>query len=123
MPFQPRRCLTLAMCAMIAAITVPATPLMAKDPSPKKLMDMVASCTYVVGVAEGNNVKLRYSSADWVGVMRQFEQKTGLDSEPSLQLAKAKYNRRARVMGADEALAYMKSQSKQCDKEMAVIKS
>ncbi|WP_439469842.1 hypothetical protein [Blastomonas fulva] len=86
-------------------------------------MDIAASCAYIVGIAEGNNVKLNYGSADWMNVVRQLERVTGLDGEQSLKLAKAKYNKRARVMGADEALSHMKSRSKECDREMAVIQS
>jgi len=117
------RSFSLAICTTVLAITMPAVPLHAKDPSPQQLMDMAAGCAYIVGIAEGNNVKLNYGSADWMNVVRQLERVTGLDGEQSLKLAKAKYNKRARVMGADEALSHMKSRSKECDREMAVIQS
>lgn len=113
----------LAVCATILAINVPAAPLWAKNPSPQKLMDIAASCAYIVSIAEGNNVKLSYGSADWMSLVQQLERVTGLDGEKSLNLAKAKYDKRARVMGADEALSHMKSRSKECDREMAVIQS
>ncbi|WP_017672041.1 hypothetical protein [Blastomonas sp. AAP53] len=117
------RSISLAVGVAIVAIATPIVPISAKDPSPQKLMDMAAGCAYVVSIAEGNNVKLRYGSADWMNVIRQLERVTGLDGEQSLKLAKAKYNKRARVMGADEALSHMKSRSKDCDREMAVIQS
>lgn len=106
-----------------AAILAASTPAVAKDPSPKKLMDMAARCAYVVGVAEGSNVQLNYGSADWYSVVRLLEQNTGLDGEQYLKLAQAKYNKRARVMGADEAYKYMLGLAKTCDREMAVIQS
>lgn len=117
------RSLSLAACATILALHVPAAPLLARDPSPQQLMEMAAGCAYIVGIAEGNNVQLTYGSADWMNVVRQIERVTGLDGEQSLKLARAKYDKRARVMGANEALAHMKSRSKECDREMAVIQS
>ncbi len=102
-------------------IALVAAPVSAKGPSPKKLMEISASCAYVVGVAEGNEVQLNYGSADWMNIIRLIEQKTGLDGEQSLISAKAKYNKRARVMGADEAYNYMLGRSKDCDREMAVF--
>lgn len=117
------RSISLAVCAALLAINVPVMPLSAKGPSPQKLMDMAAGCAYIVSIAEGNNVRLNYGSADWMNVVRQLERVTGLDGEQSLKLARAKYDKRARVMGADEALSYLKSRSKECDREMAVIQS
>ena len=109
----------LSMAAVVIALV--SAPVAAKSPSPKKLMDISASCAYVVGIAEGNEVQLNYGSADWMNVIRLIEQQTGLDGEQSLISAKAKYNKRARVMGADEAYNYMLGRSKDCDREMAVF--
>lgn len=113
----------LSFCVFITAISVPALPALAKNPSPQKLMDMAARCTYVTSVAEGSNVNLNYGTAEWTNLIRILEQKTGLDGEASLTRAEAKYNKRARVMGADEAYNYMLSMAKDCDREMAVIQS
>lgn len=109
--------------AFAAAISVASTPAVAKNPSPKKLMDMAARCAYVVGIAEGSNVQLNYGSAQWYSVIRLLEQKTGLNGEQYVEQAAAKYNKRARVMGADEAYNYMLGVAKSCDREMAVIQS
>ena len=46
-----------------------------------------------------------------------------LDGEKAVQTAKAKYNKRARVMGADEARNHMLKRARDCDREMAVIQS
>lgn len=109
----------LSLAAVVIALV--SAPVSAKSPSPKKLMDISASCAYVVGIAEGNEVQLNYGSADWMNIIRLIEQQTGLDGEQSLNLAKAKYNKRARVMGADEAYNYMLGRSRDCDREMAVF--
>ena len=98
-------------------------PVLAKDPSPKKLLEMSAGCAYVVSIAEGSDVSLNYGSAEWIGLVRIIEQRTGLDGEKAIQTAKAKYNKRARVMGADEARSHMLDRARECDREMAVIQS
>jgi hypothetical protein len=107
---------------LIGALAIPAA-LAAKDPSPKKIMEMAADCTYVVGVAEGNRVKLKYTSADWMTVTRLLEQNYGFNSDEAMQLARAKRERQARVMGADQAYKSMLKTAQSCDREMAVIKS
>ena len=61
--------------------------------------------------------------ADWLGLVRIIEQRTGLDGEKAIQTAKAKFNKRARVMGADEARNHMLKRARDCDREMAVIQS
>ena len=117
---KPKSAISLVCGAALLALAGPA---IAKDPSPKSLMAMSAGCVYVVSVAEGSNVELNYGSADWMGIVRILEQKTGLDGERALKEAKAKYNKRARVMGADEARSYMLNRARECDREMAVIQS
>ena len=112
---------TSMLCA--AALLIGAGPVSAKDPSPKKLMEMSAGCAYVVGVAEGSNLQLNYGSDAWLSIVGILEQRTGIDGEKAIQTAKAKYNKRARVMGADEAYKYMLNRAKECDREMAVIQS
>lgn len=114
---------SISLLGAAAGLLVLAAPAVAKDPSPKKLMEMSASCVYVVSIAEGSKVNLNYGSADWLNIVRILEQRTGLDGEQSIELAKAKYNRRARVMGADEAYRYMLNRARECDREMAVIQS
>lgn len=115
--------LNLPLSVATIALAMASAPASAKSPSPQKLMDISASCAYVVGIAEGNNVKLNYGSADWMNLIRLLEQKAGLDGEKSLSSAEAKYNKRARVMGADEAFKYMLARAQDCDREMAVIQS
>ena len=117
---KPKSAIALVCGAALLALAGPA---IAKDPSPKGLMAMSAGCAYVVSVAEGSNVQLNYGSADWMGIVRLLEQKTGLDGERALKEAKAKYNKRARVMGADEARRHMLNRARDCDREMAVIQS
>ncbi len=112
---------TSLLCA--AALLIGANPVSAKDPSMKKIMAMSAGCAYVTGVAEGSNVRLNYGSAAWLEIVGILEQKTGIDGENAIATAKAKYKKRARVMGADEAYQYMLSRAKDCDREMAVIQS
>ena len=107
--------------ACATTLMVVAHPADAKDPSPKDLMAMSAGCAYVVSVAEGSNAELNYGSGDWLGIVSLLEQKTGLDGEQALELAKAKYKRRARKMGADETYKYMLGRAKECDREMAVF--
>ena len=106
-----------------AALLAFGQPVIAKDVSPKKIMEMSAGCAYVVSIAEGSNVTLNYGSADWLSLVRILEQRTGLDGEKAMQKAKAKYNKRARVMGADEARSHMLKRARDCDREMAVIQS
>lgn len=108
---------------LACALCFSALPLQAKGPSPKKMMDMSTRCAYVVGIAEGNNVKVRYGSAEWLNIARILEQKFGVDSGQSLELAKKQYNKRTRILGADAAFKHMLSTAKDCDREMAVIKS
>lgn len=105
------------------ALLVFAHPAMAKDPSPKKVMEMAAGCAYVVAIAEDSNVELNYGSAEWMGIIRLLEERTGMDGERAIKLAKAKYNKRARIMGADEARSHMLNRARDCDREMAVIQS
>lgn len=116
----PKSIISLACGAALLAF---AQPVIAKDPSPKRLMEMSAGCAYVVSIAEGSDVTLNYGSADWLGIIRILEQRTGLDGEKAIQTAKAKYNKRARVMGADEARNHMLKRARDCDREMAVIQS
>ena len=113
---------TIALVCGAALLTL-AGPAIAKDPSPKKLMSMSAGCAYVVAIAEGSNVDLNYGSAEWMGIVQLLEQRYGLDGDQAIQLAKAKYNKRARVMGADEARSHMLNRARECDREMAVILS
>ena len=108
---------------LAAALGLVANPASARDPGAKKLMQMAAGCAYVVGVAEGSNVQLNYGSADWIGVVGILEQRTGLDGEKAINEARAKYKKRARVMGADEAYQYMLGRAQECDREMAVLQS
>ena len=114
---------SLSLRLAVVGIALSSAPVMAKNPSPKKLMELSAQCAYVTGIAEGNNIKLNYGSAEWINIIRLLEQKTGLDGEQSLNLAKAKYGKRANVMGADEAFKYMLGRAQDCDREMAVIQS
>lgn len=107
---------------LIAAMAVPAA-LAAKDPSPKKLMELSADCAYVVGVAEGNGAKLNYTSADWLTIIRLMEQSYGFNSDEAMKLARAKRERQARTMGADAAYKSMLRTAQSCDREMAVIQS
>lgn len=107
---------------LIGALAIPAA-LAAKDPSPKKLMELSADCAYVVGVAEGNGAKLNYTSADWMTITRLMEQNYGFNSDEAMQLARAKRERQARVMGADKAYKSMLRTAQSCDREMAVIQS
>ena len=112
-----------ALVAAGAALLPLATPAIAGGPSPKKMMEMSASCAYVVAIAEGNNVSLNYPSSDWLSVVQILQDRTGLDGEKAIETAKAKYKKRARVMGADEAFQYMIKRAQDCDREMAVIQS
>lgn len=119
---------TTITCGLIAALclpalSLPAAALAAKDPGPKKAMELSADCAYVVGVAEGNGVKLNYTSADWLTFARLLEQKFGFNSDEATQLARAKRERQARIMGADQAYKSMLKTAKSCDREMAVIQS
>lgn len=107
---------------LIGALAIPAA-LAAKDPGPKKLMELSADCAYVVGVAEGNGAKLKYTSADWMTITRLMEQNYGFNSDEAMQLARAKRERQARVMGADKAYKSMLRTAQSCDREMGVIKS
>lgn len=116
----PKSLISLACGTALLAFS---QPVLAKDPSPKKLLEMSAGCAYVVSIAEGSEVNLNYGSADWLGLVRIIEQRTGLDGEKAIQTAKAKYNKRARVMGADEARNHMLKRARDCDREMAVIHS
>ncbi len=116
----PQSLISLACGTALLAFS---QPVLAKDPSPKKLLEMSAGCAYVVSIAEGSEVNLNYGSADWLGLVRIIEQRTGLDGEKAIQTAKAKYNKRARVMGADEARNHMLKRARDCDREMAVIQS
>lgn len=106
-----------------AALLVLAAPVIAGGPSPKKLMEWSAGCAYVVSIAEGNDVALNYGSQDWLAFVQILQDRTGLDGEKAILDAKAKYKKRARVMGADEAFRYMLGRAKDCDREMAVIQS
>jgi len=117
---KPKSTISLLGCA---ALMMLAPPALAKDPSPKSLMKMSAGCAYVVSIAEGSNIELQYGSAEWMGIVRLLEQKFGLDGEHAIKEAKAKYNKRARVMGADEARSHMLDRARECDREMAVIQS
>ena len=112
---------TSLLCA--AVLLIGANPVSAKEMSMKKLMAMSAGCAYVTSVAEGSDVQLNYGSAAWLEIVGILEQKSGIDGENAIATAKAKYNKRARVMGADEAYKYMLSRAQDCDREMAVIQS
>ena len=118
MLFNRNRRAVLATACLVAAMSAPAA-----SQSPKELMEISAGCAYVVGIAEGNNVPLNYGAADWMTIVQLIEERTDLDGDKALEKAKAKYEKRARVMGADEALNYMLERSRECDREMAVIQS
>ena len=71
----PKSLISLACGTALLAFS---QPVLAKDPSPKKLLEMSAGCAYVVSIAEGSDVTLNYGSADWLGLVRIIEQRTGL---------------------------------------------
>lgn len=112
-----------ALAAAGAALLPITSPAIAGGPSPKQMMEMSAGCAYVVAIAEGNDVSLNYPSSDWLSIVQALQDRTGLDGEKAIQTAKAKYKKRARVMGADEAFQYMLKRAQECDREMAVIQS
>jgi|TARA_B100002049_G_scaffold219451_1_gene187202 ethanolamine ammonia-lyase large subunit len=60
----PKSLISLACGTALLAFS---QPVLAKDPSPKKLLEMSAGCAYVVSIAEGSDVTLNYGSADWLG--------------------------------------------------------
>lgn len=81
----------------------------------KKLMESITNCAYVMEIAEANGARYNYQARQVVEMREQFSQMLGLASGPYIEKARAKANKRARVMGADNALRDIMSRAKKCD--------
>lgn len=101
-----------------AVLLAMGSPLQARDASPEDVMKATGECVYVVNVAEGNGLTLNYSSEQWAQVIGMFAERYKLDAKKYVDKAKAKYRKRARVMGADEALQHMLGRARSCDREL-----
>jgi hypothetical protein len=102
--------------AMVAAVLV-AGQAQAKT-SNEAVMRAAGECVYVVHVAESNGARLNHSAEQWAQVMQMFAERNKFDAKSYVDKAKAKYRKRSRVMGADEALSHMMQRAKACDKEL-----
>ncbi|MGI9377977.1 MAG: hypothetical protein ACR2PC_18115 [Tsuneonella suprasediminis] len=108
---------TICGAAMVAVAVLVAGQAQAKA-SNEAVMKATGECVYVVHVAESNGARLNHSSEQWAQVIHMFAERYKLDAKSYVDKAKAKYRKRSKVMGADEALSHMMQRAKACDKEL-----
>lgn len=104
--------LTAASLLLAPSVTI------AQSKDEKKMLRMVAECTYVVNIAEQNGVRLRNSAGSWREIQSNVSQQLNVDVTKYVTEAKAKYDKRARVMGADEALRKIAQRAQDCDAQL-----
>lgn len=84
----------------------------------QKMMRLTAECTYVVQIAEANGAKLNNPSSLWSQLKATVAVKFGFDPAPYDAEARAKYKKRERVMGAQEAMQKLMSRARECDAQL-----
>lgn len=104
----------IAMTMMIGSPTTVA----ASNSEAKDALRLICECAYVVRIAEGNGVKLRNSSATWSQAKAAVAEQTGLNTQEFDQAARAKWERRQRVMGASDAMRRLADRARDCDKQL-----
>lgn len=107
--------------ACLAAAATAAAPAGAREPSARKVAKMMGDCAYVVDVAESNGVQLNYKSQDWGQWLTRYAEENGFDAEQQVEMAKAKYRKRSRVLGADKTLSDMIANARKCDQQLEAI--
>lgn len=108
------------VCFAAAGAALLATPAaaIAAGKEEKKIMRQITECAYVINMAEQNGVNLKHGSVTWNDLASRSRQQLGLDATPYVAEARAKYTKRARVMGADEALRHMVKRARDCNAQL-----
>ncbi|MDN3646243.1 hypothetical protein QWY75_08520 [Pontixanthobacter aestiaquae] len=104
----------IAMTAILGAPTTAA----ASNSEAEDALRLICECAYVVRIAEGNGVKLRNSSAIWSQAKATVAEKTGLSTREYDELARAKWERRLRNLGARDAMRRIADRARDCDKQL-----
>lgn len=107
---------TAGLAVVIA--TTCATAAFAASKEDKKVMKLLAECTYVVKMAEGNGVQLRNSSGQWEQATANFALQTKQDAKRHMEEARLKYKKRERVMGSGDAVRAMIQRARDCDAQL-----
>lgn len=105
----------------VVAVFTCQTPSLAKQASPDQIMQATGECVYIVNVAESNGSRLNHSSEKWAELLLTFSERYKLDAKKYVDKAKAKYRKRAKVLGADKALSDMLHTARTCDKQLEGI--
>lgn len=105
---------TTAAALCLASVT----PLHAASKEEQKMMKLFAECAYVMKVAEGAGAKLRNSAAVFEQAKAGYAVKWQMDPANADAEARAKYKKRERVMGAQEAMKKLISRARECDAQL-----
>lgn len=111
-----RAALSIAAAASLCASFASASHAAGKEE--QKIMRMVSECAYVVRIAEGNGVRLNNPSSLWDQAKAATAVKLQLDPARYDAEARAKYQKRERVMGSAEALQKLIQRARDCDAEL-----
>lgn len=84
----------------------------------QKMMRLTSECAYVVTIAEGNGVTLNNSASTWDQLKAAAAVKLQLDPAPYDAEARAKYQKRERVMGSSEAMQKIIQRARDCDAQL-----
>lgn len=102
----------------VTSLAVSPTIASAASKEDQKLMRLLAECTYVVKMAEGNGTQLRNSAGTWEQALANIAMQKQIDPVPYIEEAKAKYKKRERVMGAGDTVRSMIQRAKDCDAQL-----
>lgn len=84
----------------------------------KKNLRLLAECAYVVRIAQGNGVRLKGDSSMWDQVKANFAVQTQLDLATADAEARAKFKRRERTFGSEQALRDIIKIARDCDAQV-----
>jgi len=106
----------VAALASLSLLSLPCAG-QAKEFSEEDLVRIASECAYVI-TEVGADVGTRSTGQDWLSVLNNLSQKTGIDPIPHIDAAKAKYRRSERKMGADYTFKRMKERARNCDEQI-----
>ncbi|MEL7738535.1 hypothetical protein AAG614_09150 [Citromicrobium bathyomarinum] len=104
------------LAAMSATIPAPAA---ARDHTPQEIARIMADCAHVVEVAESSGAGFTHSSGDWKKWLVDYSRAHDVSATRQIDLVQARYRKRARVLGGDEAQKDMLRRARWCDKRLA----
>jgi hypothetical protein len=104
--------------AAVLIVTALPAETRAADSEAETMMRMVSECHYVVKIAEGNGVSLKNPSSLWEQLKYTVSERTGLSVGDYDTLARSKWERRQRSLGASDTMRRIADRAKECDAQL-----